>query len=87
MSRGPNKEQIAELRKELMNRRRLNEELKTAKQWADRLPTLGEEWRTCQKNIIRLLEEQDCKSDGNHGWEVRVASLLEELLRQERECV
>ncbi len=82
MSRGPNKEQIAELLSSIEISRNLLLKIAKAIEAANQLPKLEEEWRENKSNIIRLLEEMDCKSPGNRGWEARITILLEELIAQ-----
>jgi len=77
----PNAEQIVEMRIVIKRRNELTEEIAAARKVVATLPKLEEAYKESVRDILRLIEEMDCKSPGNMGWEGRITTLLGELIK------
>ncbi len=82
MSSKPDADGVDNLRRLLSERMELVEEITAIRSAAERLEELELKYRIVSNNVIEQLEEMDCKSNGNTGWEGRITWMLTELMRQ-----
>lgn len=80
MSRGPNKQGIEKLRALAKERAYVAVRLREVEAFLKEKDNLEQQWRDINKDMLKLLEEMDCSSKGNMGWESRITLLLSELV-------
>ena len=79
MSRGPDTQTVEELRVTLQLYRASRLKLKEALAVAATIHKLEADVNAYGRDIIKLIESMDCKTDGNFGWEQRIVTMLSEL--------
>lgn len=82
MSSLPSKDGVSDLRDLLRRQRHILIELDTASKAAARLESLRDEASSTHREIVKSLENMDCASSGNAGWERRIIWMLDELDKQ-----
>lgn len=65
--------ELVDIAKEL---RCVERDLQEAQKVASTIKFLQEHFRTLQNQLVKKLDEMDCKSSGNFGYENRITSLL-----------
>jgi hypothetical protein len=84
MSGYPSIEGVAKVLELLEKRAKAHQNLSACRIHASNIERYEQEVRNCQRDIVQQLEEMDCKSTGNTGWEERWMSLLQEITCQVR---
>lgn len=79
MSSKPSVEGVAELRKLILRRREILDEVADLQAKVKRIKDLEHEHSAVYQAILDMLENMDCKSTGNAGWEGRFFWMLDQL--------
>lgn len=86
MSRSLSPNGVVRLRELAMRHRSLHDELQTLseriKLMVKRSNEASDQYKDAHRQLIAQLEGMDCKSNGNYGWDERIAWMLGELVAQ-----
>lgn len=82
MSSKPSQNGVDDLRLLLAERKSLGDQILSIRSQVEQLERLEERQRIVSRDIIKKLEDMDCKADGNAGWEGRMVWMLTELMTQ-----
>lgn len=85
MSRGPNAIDIKKLRELARERNYVEIRLREIESLIQGKSNLEQQWQDINKGMLKLLDEMDCSSKGNMGWEGRITLLLAELVGEGNE--
>lgn len=82
MSNKPSVESVAALRSLLKRRNEIYDEMMALRAKIAQLEVLERDYVDLSREVMDALENMDCKTSGNTGWEARILWLLGQLERQ-----